>query len=276
MAHPRGRLHADRRASAPGCSCPAQTATAPTAACSASAASWAASSWTTRSRSTATREACRFSGFAGLPTLHRADAAQQFLFVNGRPVQRQAAASAPCAPPTPISFRAAATRCSRCSSTLAAARGRRQRAPGQGRGALPRPRPACAALHRQRARGGAARRRPPRLGRQAALASAAASCGRTSCRFERVRAPAIPAARRPAQPRFRASPRRCRRRFDGLAAPSADARAVAAPVARGHARPRRSAPPARSCTRTTSWRRRATASSSSTSTPRTSAWSTSA
>lgn len=33
------------------------------------------------------REGIRVSGFAGLPTLHRPDASQQFLFVNGRPVR---------------------------------------------------------------------------------------------------------------------------------------------------------------------------------------------
>ena len=33
------------------------------------------------------REAVTVSGFAGLPTLHRPDAAQQYLFVNGRPVK---------------------------------------------------------------------------------------------------------------------------------------------------------------------------------------------
>ncbi len=33
------------------------------------------------------RDAIRVRGFAGLPTLHRPDAAQQFLFVNGRPVR---------------------------------------------------------------------------------------------------------------------------------------------------------------------------------------------
>jgi len=33
------------------------------------------------------RQGVRLSGFAGLPTLHRPDAAQQFLFVNGRPVK---------------------------------------------------------------------------------------------------------------------------------------------------------------------------------------------
>ncbi|MCL4768543.1 MAG: DNA mismatch repair endonuclease MutL [Hyphomicrobiaceae bacterium] len=33
------------------------------------------------------REGIRLSGYAGLPTLHRPDAGQQFLFVNGRPVR---------------------------------------------------------------------------------------------------------------------------------------------------------------------------------------------
>jgi DNA mismatch repair protein MutL len=35
----------------------------------------------------AEREGMRLTGFAGLPTLHRPDAAQQYLFVNGRPVR---------------------------------------------------------------------------------------------------------------------------------------------------------------------------------------------
>ncbi len=35
----------------------------------------------------AERDGIRISGFVGLPTLHRADAGQQFLFVNGRPVR---------------------------------------------------------------------------------------------------------------------------------------------------------------------------------------------
>ena len=36
---------------------------------------------------TGEKEGVRVSGFAGLPTLHRPDASQQFLFVNGRPVR---------------------------------------------------------------------------------------------------------------------------------------------------------------------------------------------
>src|SRR5262245_41409103 len=35
----------------------------------------------------AEREGMRLTGFAGLPTLHRPDTAQQYLFVNGRPVR---------------------------------------------------------------------------------------------------------------------------------------------------------------------------------------------
>ncbi|MDX2266391.1 MAG: DNA mismatch repair endonuclease MutL [Hyphomicrobiales bacterium] len=42
----------------------------------------------------AAREGLRIHGFAGLPTLHRADAAGQFLFVNGRPVRDKLLAAA--------------------------------------------------------------------------------------------------------------------------------------------------------------------------------------
>ncbi len=57
------------------------------ATCNGSGGSWAASSSTTRSRSRRQKEAIRISGFAALPTLHRNDASQQFLFVNHRPVR---------------------------------------------------------------------------------------------------------------------------------------------------------------------------------------------
>jgi DNA mismatch repair protein MutL len=40
------------------------------------------------------REGIAVTGFAGLPTLHRPDAAQQFLFVNGRPVKDKLVAGA--------------------------------------------------------------------------------------------------------------------------------------------------------------------------------------
>ncbi len=52
-----------------------------------SGASWGASSSTMRLPSTARARACAVSGFAGLPTLHRPDTGQQYLFVNGRPVK---------------------------------------------------------------------------------------------------------------------------------------------------------------------------------------------
>ena len=62
------------------------------------------------------RDGIRVSGFAGLPTLHRPDAGQQYLFVNGRPVRDKLAGRRrarrlrrPRAP-------RAAIRCSRCSS----------------------------------------------------------------------------------------------------------------------------------------------------------------
>ena len=35
----------------------------------------------------AEREGARLSGHAGLPTFHRANSLQQFLFVNGRPLR---------------------------------------------------------------------------------------------------------------------------------------------------------------------------------------------
>jgi DNA mismatch repair protein MutL len=43
---------------------------------------------------TGEREGVAVTGFAGLPTLHRPDAAQQFLFVNGRPVKDKLLAGA--------------------------------------------------------------------------------------------------------------------------------------------------------------------------------------
>ena len=58
-----------------------------TATWSGSGASWAASSWRTRSPIDIEREGVRVTGFAGLPTLHRPDPGQQYLFVNGRPVK---------------------------------------------------------------------------------------------------------------------------------------------------------------------------------------------
>ena len=42
----------------------------------------------------AEREGARLAGHAGLPTFHRANSLQQFLFVNGRPLQRSLARGA--------------------------------------------------------------------------------------------------------------------------------------------------------------------------------------
>ena len=168
----------------------------------------------------------------------------------------------------PHSARASPAACAvRCA---AAARGRRQRAPCEGRGALPRCGPRALA-HRQRARGRAARSRPPRLGRRrrgdARRDEAATSCPSSG------RAAAILAPRLLRIVRARRSDAGAVRGVSPHQAPTR------APMPRRSPRPcstGRSAPPARNCTRPTSWRRRATSSSSSTSTPRTSAWSTSA
>ncbi len=84
---PACRLHADHgRARRPQAAARA-AARAGRPLASGSGASWAASSSTTRCRSTSSARACGVTGFAGLPTLHRPDAGQQFLFVNGRPVK---------------------------------------------------------------------------------------------------------------------------------------------------------------------------------------------
>ena len=48
---------------------------------------WAPTSPTTRWRSTRCARACGSSGYAGLPTFNRGNAAHQYLFVNGRPVR---------------------------------------------------------------------------------------------------------------------------------------------------------------------------------------------
>ena len=92
----------------------------------------------------AEREGVVIDGFAALPTLTRANALGQYLFVNGRPVRDKLllgvvrGAYADYLPrdrhPVLALF-----------VTLDRARGRRQRASGQGRGALPRSRPGARA-----------------------------------------------------------------------------------------------------------------------------------
>ena len=168
-------------------------------------------------------------------------------------------------------------------------RGRRQRASGQGRGALPRCR-AGARPHRRRAEPRSGRRRPPRLDhrrrrrhwarfRAAARRADAAGGGAAALRPIASRWAAIGRrdicllgwrSRRP--PTRRRWPRlwTCRR---ARARPKGPRKSRSTRAAE---RLIRSAPRARSCTRPTSWRRPRTASSSSTSTPRMSGWSTSA
>ena len=208
------------------------------------------------------------SGFAGLPTLHRPDAAQQFLFVNGRPVKDKLLIGAVRAAYGDLIPRGRQPLLALFVS-LPPRGGRRQRPPGKGRGALPRQRPRALAAG-QRAGGGAARRRPPRIGCQRRIGAAGVAPQRRA-----VRAPAAGVFRRAAQlGRLRSG------RGDAGAARRHGLHRAPTPAPSPHPLPRRcriarSAPRARSCTRTTSSPRRATASSSSTSTPRTSGSSTS-
>ena len=90
------------------------------------------------------REGVRVTGFAGLPTLHRPDPGQQYLFVNGRPVKDKLLIGAVRAAYGDLLPKGALS-AARAVRGASPARGRRQRAPEQGRGALPRCRRACAA-----------------------------------------------------------------------------------------------------------------------------------
>ncbi len=108
----------------------------------------------------AEREGVHLAGFAGLPTLSRANSLGQFLFVNGRPVRDKVlvgavrAAYADYLPRDRHPLLALFV-------TLDAARGRRQRAPGENGSALPRRR-AGARPDRARAERGAGARRAAR------------------------------------------------------------------------------------------------------------------
>ena len=214
-----------------------------------------------RWRSTIEREGVRVTGFAGLPTLHRPDPGQQFLFVNGRPVKDKLligavrAAYGDLVPKGRYPLLALFV-------ALAAARGRRQRAPDQGRGALPR----CGRRAQPAGRRAAGRRwRRPGISVQRPAALQAIE--RAGARDGRRLARRMPTSRRRCGRRSGA-PRRAASRagfaedwqapLEGLDAPSADA------ALRRPSRPQRNcstarwAPPARSCTRPTSSRRRAT------------------
>ena len=90
------------------------------------------------------RGRARSPAIAGLPTFSRANSLAQYLFVNGRPVRDKLLLGAVRAAyadylPRDRYPAAGAVRDARC------ARGRRQRASGQDRGALPRRRRWCAA-----------------------------------------------------------------------------------------------------------------------------------
>ena len=226
----------------------------------------------------AEREGVAVEGFAALPTLTRANALGQYLFVNGRPVRDKLLLGA---------VRAAyADYLPRDRHPLVAlfvdapcARGRRQRASGQGRSALPQCRPgarpdrACAqerARPRGHARGDDRRQRDHR-GVPLRPRDAAGTGG--------ARRPAGDPRRASCAARAAVLPRPAQAAFD-VGAPAADRRCARC----GHRRrgrrfvappPRRStirsAPRARRCTTPTSWRRRATGWSSSISTPPTSA-----
>ena len=152
------------------------------------------------------------------------------------------------------------------------ARGGRQRASGQGRGALPRSRPGARPDHRRPAPR-AGRRRPPRATTGGAPRCAAFRPGRDPPALERARLARAAAAgrrRRSCRARNEAPGSRRRRRQPSTWARRRPTRASMWTSPRPISSTGRSAPPARRCTRPISWRRPATASSSSTSTPRTS------
>ena len=216
------------------------------------------------------REGVRLSGFAGLPTFKRGNAAHQYLFVNGRPVRDRLLQGA---------LRAAyADFLARDRHPVAALyleldpdRGGRQCASGQGRGALPRSGAGARADRRRAApRAWPARaiapppRWPPR--RWAASGPAARS---PRAGFSRLARGRLESARRGHAPAA-ASPRLPAPRRVTPAWPTSRR-----PTPRRRVDPTRlpSAPRGRSCTRPISSPRPATAWSSSTSTPRTSGWS---
>ena len=226
--------------------------------------------------STSRARACGVTGFAGLPTLHRPDPGQQYLFVNGRPVKDKLLIGAVRAAygdllpkgryPLLALFVALSPRevdvNVHPSKAEVRFRDRGRRAQPGGR----------------RAAGSAGGGRPPastagrRCRRSARWRARRASAGR---RDSNHGGSAVLAAERHARAASREAP--------GLAGAARRAGCTQRRAARRRpSRPRpncstaRSVRPARSCTRPTSWRRRATRSSSSTSTPRTSGWSTSA
>ena len=223
------------------------------------------------------REGVRVTGFAGLPTLHRPDPGQQYLFVNGRPVKDRLLIGAVRSaygdllpkgrypllalfvdlPPREVDVN---VHPSKAEVRFRDAGRVRALVAGALRAALD------AAGHRATASGGS--HALDALVRAQTAPAAPPAAGRGS-----TYAPQRSAFRPAGFAEDWQAP------LEGLAEagafPSADARASAEPPPRTCSTGR-SAPPARSCTRPTSSPRRARPSSSSTSTPPTSAWSTSA
>ena len=213
----------------------------------------------------------RLHGWFCLPTYARSQADQQYFFLNGRPLrdklrrERGAARVSRRAVPRPPSGLRAVPR------DGSGAR-RRERAPAEARGALPRARAwstiSCSARSSARS---------PRRG----PTQSAADCD--SGRSRRLVAAGQRASDWPRDVGARARTRRSARRLSAdspTAAAAATSRADT-PALRRCARSQpeppppapsiRSATPSRSCTASTSWRRRRAASCSSTCTPRTSA-----
>ena len=177
------------------------------------------------------REGVRVSGFAGLPTLHRPDPGQQYLFVNGRPVKDKLLIGAVRAAYGDLLPKARYPLLA-LFVTLCPARGRRQRAPEQGRGALPR-RGARALVwsparcaRRWRRRGTAP---PPPAGSGPSPASRGVSA--PPRRRPRISQRGLASGFARGEPACRAaSARPCRRRSRAWPTPSADARAAAEPA----------------------------------------------
>ena len=179
------------------------------------------------------REGVRVTGFAGLPTLHRPDPGQQYLFVNGRPVKDKLLIGAVRAAYGDLLPKGAL-------SAAGAVRDARRRA--RSTSTCTRARPRCASAMRARVRAlvaGALRQALEAAGHRATVG------GRRSAPSRRWRArrrrPPIrslhgpaPIARRPASrgaaPLPRGFAEDMQAPLEGLAAPSADARAGAEPA----------------------------------------------